>query len=131
VHRSQYDLIEGLAQHLRAAPSNRAFFGVTGTPIEPTGINTRGVFDDHISIYDTQREVEDRAMRRSTQSRELVEKVRRNATIDWTMRENVRTQLRVITKRIQRKYGYPADKQQKATQTVLEQVELLGWEVAT
>jgi len=51
-------------------------------------------------------------------------------TIDWTMRENVRAQLRVIIKRILRKYGYPPDKQEKATQTVLEQVELLGWEVA-
>ena len=51
-------------------------------------------------------------------------------TIDWTMRENVRAQLRVIIKRILRKYGYPPDKQEKATQTFLEQVELLGWEVA-
>jgi type I restriction enzyme, R subunit len=51
-------------------------------------------------------------------------------TIDWTMRENVRAQLRVIIKRILRKYSYPPDKQEKATQTVLEQVELLGWEVA-
>ena len=46
------------------------------------------------------------------------------------MRENVRAQLRVIVKRILRKYGYPPDKQEKATKTVLEQVELLGWEVA-
>ena len=46
------------------------------------------------------------------------------------MRENVRAQLRVIIKRILRKYGYPPDKQEKATLTVLEQVELLGWEVA-
>ena len=51
-------------------------------------------------------------------------------TIDWTLRENVRAQLRVIIKRILRKYGYPPDKQEKATLTVLEQVELLGWEVA-
>lgn len=46
------------------------------------------------------------------------------------MRENVRAQLRVIIKRILRKYGYPPDKQEKATLTVLEQVELLGWEMA-
>lgn len=56
--------------------------------------------------------------------------VRKNVTIDRTVRENVRAQLRVIIKRILRKYGYPPDKQEKATQTVLEQVELLGWEVA-
>ena len=50
-------------------------------------------------------------------------------TIDWTVRDNVRAQLRVIVKRILRKYGYPPDKQEKATQTVLEQAEVLsaGW----
>jgi type I restriction enzyme R subunit len=63
-------------------------------------------------------------------AREVTDAVRKNVTIDWTMRENVRAQLRVIIKRILRKYGYPPDKQEKATQTVLEQVELLGWEVA-
>jgi len=62
-------------------------------------------------------------------ARELVETVRKNVTIDWTMRENVRAQLRVLVKRILRKYGYPPDKAEKATQTVLEQAELLsaGW----
>jgi len=55
--------------------------------------------------------------------------VRNNLTIDWTVRENVRAQLRVLVKRILRKYGYPPDKQKKATQTVLEQAEVLsgGW----
>ena len=42
-------------------------------------------------------------------------------TIDWTVRENVRAQLRVLVKRILRKYGYPPDEQEKATQTLLEQ----------
>lgn len=62
-------------------------------------------------------------------ARELVETVRKNVTIDWTMRENVRAQLRVLVKRILRKHGYPPDKQEKATQTVLEQAALLsaGW----
>ena len=46
------------------------------------------------------------------------------------MRENVRAQLRVIIKRILRKYGYPPDKQEKGDTDCLEQVELLGWEVA-
>jgi type I restriction enzyme R subunit len=65
-------------------------------------------------------------------ARELVETVRRNVTIDWTLRENVRAHLRVLVKRILRKYGYPPDKQEKATQTVLEQAELLSaaWAVA-
>jgi type I restriction enzyme R subunit len=65
-------------------------------------------------------------------ARELVETVRRNVTIDWTLRENVRAQLRVLVKRVLRKHGYPPDKQEKATQTVLEQAEVLcdEWAVA-
>ena len=62
-------------------------------------------------------------------ARELVETIRKNVTIDWTLRENVRAQLRVIIKRILRKHGYPPDKQEKATQTVLEQAEA-RWEQA-
>ncbi len=63
-------------------------------------------------------------------ARELVTAVRSNVTIDWTVRENVRANLRVIIKRILRKYGYPPDKQEKATQTVLEQAEVLSREWA-
>jgi type I restriction enzyme R subunit len=59
-------------------------------------------------------------------ARELVATVRKNVTIDWTVRDNVRAQLRVYVKRILRKYGYPPDKQEKATRTVLEQAELLS-----
>ena len=58
-------------------------------------------------------------------ARELVSAVKRNVTIDWTLRENVRAQMRVIVKRILRKHGYPPDKQEKATQIVLEQAEAL------
>jgi len=65
-----------------------------------------------------------------TIARELVKTVRSNVTIDWTIRENVRAQLRVLVKRILRKYGYPPDRQEKATQTVLEQAELLSAEWA-
>ena len=60
-----------------------------------------------------------------TIARELVQAVRNNISIDWTLRETVRAQLRVIVKRILRKHGYPPDKQEKATQTVLEQAALL------
>ncbi len=56
---------------------------------------------------------------------ELVDIVRRNVTIDWTVKESVRAKLRSLVKRLLRKYGYPPDKQEKATQTVLEQAELL------
>lgn len=52
--------------------------------------------------------------------------VRANVTIDWTVRENVRARLRVIVKRILSKHGYPPDKQEKATETVLQQAEIFS-----
>lgn len=63
-------------------------------------------------------------------ARELVENVRKNVTIDWTIKESVQAGMRVIIKRILRKYGYPPDKQKKATDTVLEQAKLLANEWA-
>lgn len=60
-----------------------------------------------------------------TIARELVETVKKNVTIDWTVKESVKAKLRTMVKRILRKYGYPPDKQEKATQTVLSQAELL------
>ena len=59
-------------------------------------------------------------------ARELVVTVRSNVTIDWTIRENVRAQMRVLVRRILRRHGYPPDKQEKATLTVLEQAEALS-----
>jgi type I restriction enzyme R subunit len=55
--------------------------------------------------------------------------VRRNVTVDWAEREDVRAHLRRLVKRVLRKHGYPPDKQEKATQTVLEQAALLSAEV--
>ena len=52
--------------------------------------------------------------------------IRKSATIDWTQRENVRAEIRLKVKRILKKYGYPPDKQKKATKTVLEQAELMA-----
>lgn len=54
-----------------------------------------------------------------------METVKKNVTIDWTVKESVKAKLRTLVKRILRKYGYPPDKQEKATQTVLNQAELL------
>ena len=56
---------------------------------------------------------------------DLVKAVRENVTIDWVYRENVQAKMRVMVKRILKKYGYPPDKQKKATETVLEQAKLL------
>ena len=63
-------------------------------------------------------------------ARELVDTVRGNVTIDWTLRENVRANLRRLVRRVLRKHGYPPDKQEKATRTVLEQAEALSAEWA-
>ena len=57
---------------------------------------------------------------------ELVKSVRANTTIDWTVKESARAKMRVLVKRILRKFGYPPDLRDKATQTVLEQAELLA-----
>ena len=93
-----------------------------------------GLSEDELAFYDAL-ETNDSAVQvlgdetLRTIARELVETVRGNVTIDWTLRENVRAQLRVLVKRILRKHGYPPDKQEKATRTVLEQAEVLsvGW----
>jgi type I restriction enzyme R subunit len=94
-----------------------------------------GLSDDEVAFYDAL-ETNDSAVKvlgddtLKAIARELVAMVRKNVTIDWTIRENVRAQLRVYVKRILRKYGYPPDMQEKATQTVLEQAELLSGEWA-
>jgi type I restriction enzyme R subunit len=93
-----------------------------------------GLSEDELAFYDAL-ETNDSAVKvlgeptLCTIARELVDSVKKNTTIDWTMRENVRAHLRVIVKRILRKHGYPPDKQEKATNTVLEQAEVLsaGW----
>ena len=93
-----------------------------------------GLSEDELAFYDAL-ETNDSAVRVLGDetlrdiARELVETVRGNVTIDWTLRESVRANLRRLVKRILRKHGYPPDKQEKATRTVLEQAEVLsaGW----
>ena len=103
-------------------------------------VNARGevlaLSEDELAFYDAL-ETNDSAVKvlgdetLRTIARELVATVRNNVTIDWTLRENVRAQLHVLVKRILRRYGYPPDKQEKATQTVLEQAALLSDQWAT
>jgi type I restriction enzyme R subunit len=108
------ELVE-LAKEMRAAQDRGEQLGLT---------------DDEIAFYDAL-EVNDSAVKvlgdetLRTIARELVDSVRRNATIDWTVKESVRAKLRVLVKRILKKYGYPPDKQALATETVLKQAELL------
>ena len=96
-----------------------------------------GLSDDELAFYDAL-ETNDSAVQvlgdetLRAIARELVDTVRDNVTIDWTLRENVRAKLRAMVKRILRKHGYPPDKQEKATITVLEQAEVVfeGWATA-
>ena len=96
---------------------------------------TLGLTEEELAFYDAL-ETNDSAVKvlgdetLRAIARELVETVRNNVTIDWTLRENVRAQLRVLVKHILRKHGYPPDKQEKATRTVLEQAALLSAEWA-
>lgn len=59
----------------------------------------------------------------------LTEEVKKNTTIDWMIKESVRANLRVIIKRILRKYGYTPDMQKLATETVIKQAEMLAGEM--
>ncbi len=93
-----------------------------------------GLSEDEVAFYDALgvndsavQVLGDETLRSIAQ--ELVKAVRNSITIDWTVRENVRAQMRVIIKRILRRHGYPPDKQAQATELVLEQAEVLceGW----
>jgi|GEM_PF-2758445 len=110
-----------LARELRAADKRGEDLGLT---------------EDEIAFYDAL-EVNDSAVKvlgdetLKTIAQELVEVIRRNLTIDWTVKASVQANLRINIKRILRKYGYPPDKQEKATRTVFAQAELLcaDWSV--
>ena len=89
-----------------------------------------GLNDDEIAFYDAL-EVNDSAVRvlgddtLKLIAQDLVKSVKRSVTVDWTKRENARAQIRVMVKRILRKYGYPPDLQTRATELVLEQATVL------
>jgi len=92
-----------------------------------------GLNEDEVAFYDALADNEsakevlgDETLR--TIARELVVTVKKNITIDWSVRESVQAKLRLIVKKVLKKYGYPPDKQEKATITVLEQAKLLGYE---
>jgi type I restriction enzyme R subunit len=87
--------------------------------------------DDELAFYDALdaqddavQALGDEALR--TIARELLKTIRNNVTIDWTVKENVRANLRRLVKRILRQYGYPPEMQERATVTILEQAEALS-----
>jgi type I restriction enzyme R subunit len=87
--------------------------------------------EEELAFYDAL-EVNDSAVKvlgdeiLRTIARSLAETIRENATIDWTLRESAQAKLRVMVKRVLKKYGYPPDKQKKATETVLEQATMIA-----
>jgi len=89
-----------------------------------------GLSEDEIAFYDAL-EVNDSAVKvlgddtLKQIAQELVRQVRRSVSVDWTQRENARAKIRVMVKRILRRFGYPPDKQERATELVLEQAEVL------
>jgi len=89
-----------------------------------------GLSDDELAFYDaladndSARDVLGDKMLREL-AVVLVDKVKANVSIDWTLKESVQAKLRTIVKRLLRKYGYPPDKQKLATETILKQTELL------
>ena len=109
----------GLAREMREANARGEVLGLSDD--ELAFYDALGVNDSAVQVLgdETLRDI----------ARELVETVRNNLTVDWTLRENIRAKLRVLVKRILRKHGYPPDKQESATRTVLEQAEVLstGW----
>ena len=90
-----------------------------------------GLSEDELAFYDAL-ETNDSAVKvlgdetLRTIARELVATVRNNTTIDWTIRDNIRARLRVYVKKVLRKHGYPPDKEEAATKTVLQQAEVFS-----
>lgn len=82
-------------------------------------------FYDALSLNDSATEVLGDEQLRII-AREVADKVRKNATIDWAVKESVRARLMVIVRRILKKYGYPPDKQEQAIQLVMTQAAILA-----
>ncbi len=112
------ELIE-LAKQMREAASRGEDLGLTEDEL---------AFYDALETNDSAVKILGDEMLRHI-AQELLETVRKNVSIDWTVRESARAKLRVVVKRVLRKHGYPPDKQEKATQTVIGQAELICGDV--
>jgi type I restriction enzyme R subunit len=102
----QIRLVDGLAEELKLSKEEFAFY--TALEVNDSAVKVLG--DETLK----------------TIAREIAEKVRTNATIDWTHKESARAKLMVIVRRTLNKYGYPPDKQQRAIDTVMKQAEVLA-----
>jgi len=102
----QIRTVDGLAEKLKLKKDEFAFY--TALEINDSAVKVLG--DETLKNI----------------AREIADKVRKNATIDWAMKESARAKLMVLVRRTLNKYGYPPDKQQKAVDTVLKQAEVLA-----
>jgi len=102
----QIRTVDGLAEKLKLKKDEFAFY--TALEINDSSVKVLG--DETLKNI----------------AREIADKVRKNATIDWAMKESARAKLMVLVRRTLNKYGYPPDKQQKAVDTVLKQAEVLA-----
>ncbi len=98
---------------------------------EKSRAKQQNMTDDELAFYDALgvndsavRVLGDETLRKI--ALELTQMIRKSVTIDWTQRDSVQAEMRLKVKKILRKYGYPPDKQEKATHTVLEQAELIA-----
>jgi len=108
------ELVE-LAKKIRAEKDRGEDIGLTPEEV---------AFYDALCVNESAiRELEDETLMQI--AREMVSLLRKNTTIDWTIKENVQAKLRVYVKKLLRKYNYPPDKQESAAKTVLEQANLL------
>ena len=90
-----------------------------------------GLTDDELAFYDALGANDSAVMLMGDEKLKelahiLVEKVKANTSIDWTIRESVKAKLKVIVKRILRRYGYPPDEQKMAVDRILKQSELFA-----
>jgi type I restriction enzyme R subunit len=98
--------VDGLAEKLKLSKEEFAFY--TALEINDSAVSVLG----------------DETLKKI--AREIADKVRKNASIDWNLKESARARLMVIVRRTLNKYGYPPDKQQKAVDTVMKQAEVLA-----
>lgn len=94
-----------------------------------------GLSDEELAFYDALAQNQNAVEAMGNEqlrviAHELLEQVRKNATVDWHKKESARARMRILVKRILKKYGYPPDLSLEAVQTVLEQAEALLAEIA-
>lgn len=105
-------------------------FAVRPSPAATRG-DKLGLTEDEIRFYDALADNESAVRELANETlkkiaHELTENLRQNITVDWSSRESVRAKLRLMVKRILRKYKYPPDKQDAAVELVLQQAQALG-----